>query len=178
MTKWMPELGQEVWTAEGRRKTLRGNSKLWIWFNRNRKREKKIKNIAKKSNFHPHFQLYACQLQPSQPAPSQTTSCCLTTKSLIVRSKTQRSSQQKWTRLLRSCYDSWATTVSTHLYLKLAVHPAPHRCRKPFMGVPALPGKFSQTRKTGVPIITPACFWQGLFSGSLPPKYDNSARHQ
>lgn len=38
MTKWTPELAQEVWKAEGRRKALRGNSKLWIWFSQDRKR--------------------------------------------------------------------------------------------------------------------------------------------
>jgi len=173
VTKWTPELAQEVWKAEGRRKALRGNSKLWIWFSQDRKRGAGggIKNTANKSEFHPRFQLDACQLRPSQPAPSQTTSCCLTAKTLIVRSKTQHNAQQKWTRLLKSRYDSWATTVSTHLY------PKPHSCRTPSMGVPALPGKLSQTRKTGVPIITPACFWQGLFSGSLPHKYYHSARH-
>lgn len=30
------------------------------------------------------------------------------------------------------------------------------------MGVPALPGKLSQTRKTGVPIITPVLLLTGL----------------
>lgn len=179
----MPEPAQEVWKAEGRRKALRGNTKLWIWFNQDRKREKKIKNIAKKIAFiHTSSCKPASSTHPSQH--HQTASCCLTTKSLIVQSKTQHSTQQKRTRLLRSRYDSWATTISTHLYLKLAAHPAPHRRRKPFMGVQHFLGSFHKPEKQEFPSLPQHASDRACFQGACHPNIttqqdiNNSKCHQ
>lgn len=172
----MPEPAQEVWKAEGRRKALRGNTKLWIWFNQDRKREKKIKNVAKKVAFiHTSSCKPASSTHPSQH--HQTASCCLTT--VFDRPKqnpTQHTAETNQTVKITLWFMS-----NHHLHTplpKAGSSPCSTQAQEAFHGCSALPGKLSQTRKTGVPIITPACFWQGLFSGSLPPKYYNSARHQ